>query len=147
MLFGRAEAARFHATRKLWCGSREIDEAACLALHRLWSLTAAPTVVQDADALKWNSIGLITSQGSLGAYLTCLLQKQTFLFRILFLPDTRFSGFSVFLSMLGSRGGCGGVCTWSGRASDTGKPDNNNAIKFCLTGIACFAWAFGYPAD
>lgn len=75
-----------------------------------------------------------------GCILDLSFQGQTFLFKIFFLPDRWFlpssSGLSVFSS-------CGAVCmyvyTGNGRASDTGKPDHNNAIKFCSIGIACFA--------
>lgn len=99
------------------------------------------------DTLKWNSIGLITYQGSLGAYLTCLSRDKRFCSKSSsFQTDGSYLpalGFSVFSS-------CGGVCvyvcTWNGKASDIGKPDHNNAIKFSI-GIACFAWAFSYAAD
>lgn len=112
MLFRRTEATRFffffHAPPpQVWCGSGEMEEAACLALHRLWSLTAAPTLLQDGT--HWNEthrLNYFSRQP--GCILDLSIQRQTFLFKILFLPDTWFlptsSGFSVFLS-----GSCGVV--------------------------------------
>lgn len=62
-----------------------MDEAACLALRGMRSHTAAP-IVQN-ETLKWNCIGLITFEGSLGANLAYLSRDKPFWFKILFLPD------------------------------------------------------------
>lgn len=96
-------------------------------------------------------MGLITFEGSLGANLTCLSGTNLLVSKSSSYQTTWFHllALGVLSPVHAVLGGCAcavvcsgvGVCVYtvSGRASDAGKPDNNNnAIKFS-TGIACFA--------
>lgn len=70
MLLGRTEATSFfHPLPKVWCGCGEIEEAACLALQDLPQLLPLLCKMGHTEMKR---ISLILSQGSLGAYLTCL---------------------------------------------------------------------------
>lgn len=85
------------------------------------------------DGTLWNeSIGLITSQGNLGAYLTCLSRDKRFYSKS---PSYRtHDPYPPALGLLSFHLCYGALflCTW--RANDIGRPDNNNAIKFAQLG-------------
>jgi hypothetical protein len=149
------------------------------------------------DTVKWNSLGLITSQGSLGSYLHCLCRDKCFSSkqnkqktepnRHMFLTSWLrvfcfFPPWCVCVCVFSLHGVCVCVCVCVcvfslhgvcvcvcfpsilcvcvcvcvrtlvveepvPQGNQCSSHSNNNAIKFCWTGIAFFAWAFSYPAD
>lgn len=146
VLAGIAKAMSFFRPPGNWCFSGG-DRWGCLSYFALPVISHSCFHIVQDGTLKRNSLGLITSQGSLGTYLTRPSRDKRFSsncsYKTWFLPPG--SGFSVFPSMLW-------CCVWVLGAEEpvtqgnqcSSHNNNNNAIKFS-TGIAFFCMSFQLP--